>query len=689
MNKMTSALRGWSIGAKVSASVFTVVSAVFLGFVLLNGYFSARLTENEALREVGDRTAMLADTIEIVDADLRKQVDTFAKLLQGQFAGQFALVPDQKVDVAGVSTPLLKNGADTINLDFALPDRFTALTGVYATVFVRSGDDFIRVTTSHKKENGERAIGTKLDRAHPGYKLVVAGQTYAGPATLFGSQYMTRYDPIKDAQGQVIGILYVGVNFNASMQSLKEKMKSLKLGESGLFYALNAREGKDFGQVLIHRRGEGESLLAATDHDGRTYIQAMLAQKQGTMEYRVMDKERGVVRKRIAAFRHIPSWNMLIVGETYADEITSAADQLRNRLALFGVLVVAVIAALLYPLIRRLVSRPLADALHVARTVADGDLTSQISVTTHDEVGALMQALQEMIDSLAHAVGAVRTGSDTISAASHQIASGNLDLSARTEQQASALEQTTSSLKELTTAVRQNDGHAHRANQMAASASQVAHKGGEVMTQVVMTMDAINTSSRKIADIIGVIDGIAFQTNILALNAAVEAARAGEQGRGFAVVASEVRNLAQRSAAAAREIKALIGDSVERVETGSKLVADAGATMDEIAGSIQGVTDTMAGILQAGAEQNAGIAQVNQAIGQMNRITQENAALAEQAASAAGTLQERADSLARAVSVFTLAHAPATLPQRARPQLKALGQAAARPAPARNRRTGS
>jgi methyl-accepting chemotaxis protein len=304
--------------------------------------------------------------------------------------------------------------------------------------------------------------------------------------------------------------------------------------------------------------------------------------------------------------------------------------------------------------IARIVSRPLKEAVKVAQTVAAGDLTSRIEVKSKDETGQLLQALKDMNGSLVKIVGEVRVGTDTIATASNQIAAGNLDLSSRTEQQASSLEETASSMEELTSTVKQNADNARQANQLAVSASAVAGKGGMVVSQVVDTMASINESSRKVVDIIGVIDGIAFQTNILALNAAVEAARAGEQGRGFAVVASEVRNLAQRSAAAAKEIKTLIGDSVEKVDEGAKLVDQAGTTMEEIVDSVKRVTDIMAEITAASQEQTSGIEQINQAISQMDQVTQQNASLVEEAAAAAESMQDQAANLAQVVSVFKL-----------------------------------
>lgn len=305
-------------------------------------------------------------------------------------------------------------------------------------------------------------------------------------------------------------------------------------------------------------------------------------------------------------------------------------------------------------LVTRTTVRAMSRSLDMARTVAAGDLTSTIDVRSTDETGQLMRALNEMNASLVGIVTQVRSGTDSIAIASDQIAAGNNDLSARTVAQASSLEETAASMEELTSTVTQNADNARLANELAQSASAVALKGGDVVRQVVDTMASINVSSRKIVDIIGIIDGIAFQTNILALNAAVEAARAGEQGRGFAVVASEVRSLAQRSAASAREIKTLIDESVSKITAGSELAGTAGRTMDEIVGSITRVTDIMGEITVASREQTAGIGQINEAITQMDHVTQQNAALVEEASAAAQSLQDQAGNLVGAVSVFRL-----------------------------------
>jgi PAS domain S-box-containing protein len=320
-----------------------------------------------------------------------------------------------------------------------------------------------------------------------------------------------------------------------------------------------------------------------------------------------------------------------------------------------GVTLISLVLAILAGLwITLSITRPLQHAVTMVSAVAQGDLTSNVEVKSRDEIGLLLRVLKDMNDNLASIVGDVRSSTETITSASQQIAAGSNDLSQRTAEQASSLEETASSMEGLTSTVKQNAENAKQANQLAVNASDVAVKGGQAVNEVVQTMASISASSKKIVDIISVIEGIAFQTNILALNAAVEAARAGEQGRGFAVVAAEVRNLAQRSAAAAKEIKTLIDDSVDKVDIGAKQVDQAGATMNEIVTAVKRVTDIMAKISAASNEQSAGIEQVNRAITQMDEVTQQNAALVEEAAAAAGSMQEQASSLTEAVSVFKL-----------------------------------
>ena len=378
-------------------------------------------------------------------------------------------------------------------------------------------------------------------------------------------------------------------------------------------------------------KGESQS-EAANEVFEKTFVPA--AAKYQKMVYGLLEHQRATI---VATARQI-------------DDIASTS---RNLLLLLSTLALAFGVVCAWLLTMGIV-RPLRTAVDIARKVADGDLTAQIDASAKDETGQLLLALKDMNTSLLNIVGEVRSGTDSIATSSTQIAAGNQDLSSRTEEQAGSLEETASSMEELTSTVKQNADNARQANQLAASAAQEAVKGGAVGAQVVGTMQSINTSSNKIVDIIAVIDGIAFQTNILALNAAVEAARAGEQGRGFAVVASEVRNLAQRSASAAKEIKTLIGASVEQVNAGSMLVAQAGSTMNDIVDSVQRVSDIITEITAASSEQSVGIDEINRAIGQMDAVTQQNAALVEESAAAAESMQHQAHNLALVVSVFKL-----------------------------------
>ncbi|WP_334163288.1 methyl-accepting chemotaxis protein, partial [Achromobacter insolitus] len=342
---------------------------------------------------------------------------------------------------------------------------------------------------------------------------------------------------------------------------------------------------------------------------------------------------------------------------SYSEEmVSSARSQAATMAVVYAVLAVVIVAVWLaaFLFMNRVVLRPLRAVSESFDKIAGGDLTVRVEVSSTNEIGTLMAAVKRMQESLTRTVSAVRRGVDEINVGSREISAGNTDLSSRTEEQAASLEETAASMEQLASTVKQNADNARQANQLAASASDVAERGGSAVSEVVDTMQEISASSRKISEIVSVIDGIAFQTNILALNAAVEAARAGEQGKGFAVVAGEVRSLAQRSAQAAKEIKGLIEDSVAKVGAGSQQVERAGATMQEIVASVKRVTDIMGEISAASEEQSSGIDQVNRAVSQMDEVTQQNAALVEEAAAAAGSLQEQAERLAEAVAVFKI-----------------------------------
>jgi len=402
---------------------------------------------------------------------------------------------------------------------------------------------------------------------------------------------------------------------------------------------------------------EGKKVDDIKDPDGKQiFVEfARVAKEKGEGEVNYQWPKPGATAPspKISQVKLIKDWGWVIGSGIYVDDVKKELAALRLKIV-GGTLALAAFIFLFAWFVAKRIRQPLTEAIVVSELIAEGDLTRTIEVNSSDETGKLLAALKMMNTGLAQIVGEVRSGADSIATATEQISAGNLNLSQRTEEQASALEETASSMEELTSTVKQNADNAQQANQLAVTASDVAVRGGDVINKVVVTMEGITSSSRKIADIISVIDGIAFQTNILALNAAVEAARAGEQGRGFAVVAGEVRSLAQRSAAAAKEIKSLIEDSVGKVEDGSKLVTEAGTTMNEIVTSIKRVTDIMAEISAASLEQSSGIEQVNTAITQMDDVTQQNASLVEEAAAAAESLADQAKTMVDLVSKFRL-----------------------------------
>ncbi len=645
-----------SIGVKYALTASALVLISFGVLTLLMSMTMTRYLDQETMDELSSTARRVQDLVQVFDGALDKDIGRIAKQFASYFPERIEAERGNTVKIGDTSTPVLRAGLERINLNFDRVDAFTARTGATATVFARTGRDFVRVSTSLKKEDGSRAIGTLLDHEHPGYKLLLEGRAYRGPAVLFGRSYMTSYEPIRDNDGQVIGVLYVGTDISQDMEVLRQKIRAVKLRQTGYFYVLDARPGASLGTAVIHPRAEGSNLLGYKDASGNEVIREMLEKKQGLQRYVQPPTQARSSEEVIAVYTYFPSWNWLIVGETPVKEVLEVSNILRAELSMGAVLIALALSVLLYLTLKRTIAGRLNRAVGYARQVASGDLSSRIRSRHADETGQLLNSLDDMADSLSNIVSGVRVAADSIHTTAKQIRAGNTDLSQRTEEQASSLEQTAASMEELTGTVKQNSENAKQANELAQHASKVAARGGELVGQVVDTMSEIQLSSKKIADIIGVIDGIAFQTNILALNAAVEAARAGEQGRGFAVVAGEVRSLAQRSADSAKEIKQLIYSSVQRVDTGGKLVAQAGATMDEIVTAVRHVSELMAGIADASSQQSAGIQEINQTITVMEQVTQQNAALVEEATASAEQLRRLAENLVTAVSVFKVPH---------------------------------
>ena len=647
--------RSRSVARRVTAIGIAMMAAVLLVLSLAVSYISTQAAREQLLASVIHATEGLAASIDTVENANRRMVERASKAFGRYFDGAMSL---------DTSLGMLYLDGIAINDDFAVVDKFSEDTGGVATVFARKGDDFVRITTSLRDLKGERVMHTVLDRQHPAYQLMLQGKPYVGRADLFGKPYMTAYEPVRDASGQVVGILFVGTDLSAFQDAMQQQVVATRLFEHGGAMVIAPGSSWEQATFVAHSTHTGKKVLDAFPQ-ARVSLEALAQNADGfARDVTALLPGQGgnpwsVLRKADNGW-----W---VITEVSDDE--AMASQRRALWMLWGAMALALVllaAGLLFTL-RRGVSAPLQELTQAITLVAQGDLTQPFRSARRDEVGDLVREVEGMRQRFVGMLRQVHVAAHSIASASSQIAQGNGDLAERTENTANSLARSAQSIEEITHVVRQSADAAQQAHQLSASAVEVASRGGQVVGDVVATMDDINTSSRKIGDIIGVIDGIAFQTNILALNAAVEAARAGEQGRGFAVVAGEVRSLAQRSAEAAKEIKALISTSVGKVESGAQLVQNAGHTMQEIVSSVQRMGDIIGEISAAASEQAERISQVNQDVTQLDQMTQQNASLVEESAAASQSMRDQAVRLEDSVSVFKLPEAEGSSTQAALP----------------------
>ena len=632
---------GKSIAARMSATGCVALLVVLSAITATMSWFATQNARADKVEWLRDNVQGVVNALDAIDLTARTMVERVYPAFAGLVGTTFTL--DER------SGRLSANGV-VLNDNFAAVDRFHAETGGVATIFARKGDGFQRIATSVELPDGSRAVGTLLDPAGAAFAAVSQGAAYTGRAVLFGSAYMTRYQPVRDAAGRVVGVLFIGFEIGSFDAAVENVVERTRFFDTGGIYLVDPKTGWKDAVFAMHPQLKNKPLAEAMPQSQAFFAQLQQAGGRPLTSPGVLSS----VGERWSVVRKSESTGVLVVAEV-ADEEAMRAHW-RTLLPFWGLLAGACLAlavGLLW-MSRRWIGQPLSELGAGARAVAAGDLTRACESSREDEIGSLTDDIEAMRTRFLALLIAVRDSADSIAAASSEIAQGSMDLSGRTEHAASSLQQTASSMEQLTGTVKHTADSARSANQLASDASRTAKAGGEAMQHIETTMDTIHASARKISEISSVIDGIAFQTNILALNAAVEAAGAGEQGRGFAVVAAEVRMLAQRSATAASEIRSLIDASVENVATGAQLVQDAGQTMNAIVDNVQRVSGIIGEIADAAVEQSDGISQINSAVNQIDQVTHQNTTLVEESTAAANSLKEQALQMAALLREFRL-----------------------------------
>lgn len=637
---MIAFFRRTGLGTKLSLITGISVAVLFLLFTLLLSQKASQQLEKLAVEDLQNQSSAIVDMVQMFNTSLTEEVESFTRLYNSFLPQPVGIDASQNRTISGLSVPLLKGGETELHENNSFSDDFLQRTGAISTLFVRSGEDFVRVATSLRKENGDRAIGTKLDRASPAWEPVTRGEVYRGLALLFGKRYITQYQPVKDATGKTIAVLFVGVDITSSWQVMREKILGRHLGESGHFYVLD----RNSGNYLFHNSQEGRRPVW-----NESLQKALLTTESGTRQ-----RESDDGRTLLMSWNAMPDWRWTIVGEVDKSVLLQDVTSMRNQFLIGGLVLSLLFAALFVALIRRWLTRPLRDVTQLAQQYASGDLRASLETRREDEVGQLIQAINGIGKGLQTIVAQVREAASEIHLSSNALAADSGEISEQINKQASSVEETSASMEQLTATVQQTAENMEQTQQLVSETSQAVQKGGETVSHAVETMNDIRDASQRIADITHVIESIAFQTNILALNAAVEAARAGEHGKGFAVVAQEVRALAARSANAVKEIEQLISDTLQKVKEGHSLSQDTGIVMDDIIGHITHINQLVTEINHASHEQSAGINQVNLAMTHIGEATNINAGRVSRSEETARSLREKGTHLTELVSLFRL-----------------------------------
>lgn len=617
-------------------AVVGLISAV-MATMLLRGAQERTVAWMDAKAEA------IAEALDVHNQTSKLMVERFFKVFSDQFGKNFALDEAAgKLSQLGIALNGYHNPCD----------KFTEFTGGAAAVLVRREGRYTAISSSLKDDKGERTLSLSVESAHPAFASLEAGDAYVGRATLFGRPYVTRFQPVRDLQGRIVGALFVAFDLTEFDQALARTVDGARFFASGGVYVLS--EGPAGGAVALAASGTVREQAGTSAAVGRIFAAHRVAGDGAELSQGFEPLLRPADDDRFAVARLSKGTGWLVVAEASARE--AGRVQRAALMPFFGLLSIAALAlcAGQYALIRRWVSRPLAQVTAEIQRVASGDLSVPVVPGRADEIGSMKRGVEAMRVRFVELLGSLRESAQAISSASTEIASGNQDLSHRTESTAARLQDASASLAGICRVVEQGAVATRAADQRSGQASLAAARGGDAVAKVVECMNGITQSSRRITEITGVIDGIAFQTNLLALNAAVEAARAGEAGRGFSVVAAEVRSLAQRASTASKEIKQLLADSAGEVAAGHGLAHSAQDCMRDIAASVQGLSEALRTISAGSAEQTGQLSAVSESVSTLDAMTQQNAALVEQSAAAAASLEAQAASLVRLMAIFTL-----------------------------------